>query len=713
MSLHNGDPGHNRDSTITYPTRSWGGIAPADPAEGTDGPADRDDIPDVLMPEERVEPGPDSSALNSRSPEITPTRMSTFGAASDDSVGHDEVELLMAHLLRSPAVADAALDLCVESRPGIGLLPGLRANEAPVGTIWESYQEVRTEFGLVAPLDLVRNRARVNAAREFRGTVIECVRTDIDRIIELAKGLSDADVGDGTTGRGLLRHFLTERFLREELRLVGIGQGEINWDALQQIRDRISRLDHAARGVSRSLVDRWGDYEARLARYRGRTMLGMATGWTQFDRLTLGLRGVVLLTSRPGAGKSSFFGHAMLGAVRHNPNVCGVYVSLEMDSETIEQRIHAHLSELPLPTLLRGSPELRRRDGGPASEPNFTSADQSKLDRARQLIDEFGPRLMILGREDLGAHVSVEAIRARVDGFKRACGAESAVVVLDYLSLLEAPREFNRSELEADKWRITQARRVVQGTQTPAFPEGDALLVICESRKPANSRDGEWGEGLEDYMGSARLTYAAEMTLNFRSLSEAELQNHYGQAHHGNKRQIIAALEEQAVSPVALKVTKARGASKGEIIYEYRFHEYRFIEQPQLSSEEQQRRQAQRVTETGQAAQSRVKELVVTVIRAADRNSGMSQSQVKEAIGAGVKAAKLRSYNLGNCLDELVREHILERFEGPNPNGSGKIHSRWKLSNDAREPVEQPIRQTSRQASRMRTRRSVNGSVES
>lgn len=593
-----------------------------------------------------------------------------MGAVRDDPVSKDEIRLMMAWLLRSPEVAGRATGTLPD-----GDLIGMRISEEPLELLWDAYRQQLNEAGSQPPLEVVRIRALGKVEQNFSRAIVSDVRSEINAVCEYVRGLPEATFADPSVGLGLLRHFLTERVLREEMRQIGNGTGDIDLRQLDDFRVRIDQLGHSTGAAPLSLSQQWTGYAARLALYRSRLLLGIATGWPQFDQLSLGLRGVVLLTAKPGAGKSSFFMHGMLGAVRHNEGVCGVYVSLEMDRELVLQRIHAHLSELPLATVLRGSPGRR----GATDGVYFTPEDQAKLDRARTLIVELGPRLLILDRADLGGRASVEAIRSLVTVFKRSCGAENAVVVLDYLSLLDVPSEFNRSENEADKWRITEARRIVDETQTAGCPEGDALLVICESRKPANSRDGEWGEGLADYMGSARLTYAAEMALNFRSLSNDEVQARYGQRHPGRSRkEILDVLEREGTAPLVLAVTKARGASKGEIAYEYRFHEYIFVELPALSREEQRRRQDQQEASAEQAVRDQVKGLVLDAVgRTGD--VGVSLKAIRAAIGPATAAAKLRGFDLRRCLDELVRDRALEAYEGPNANGTGKAHSRWRV----------------------------------
>lgn len=160
-----------------------------------------------------------------------------WGARRDDPVTEDDVRLLIAYLLRCPGVADAA----VASLPD-GDLPGLSIlYDAHYEALWLACRGLRARSGSHPPLELVRVEAPGQMVAGLADPEL------INETVEYVRGLPSEMFTDPTAGRELLGRYLTERWLRSELRDVGEGEGDIDWTRVEDIRLRISRLGSGAR----------------------------------------------------------------------------------------------------------------------------------------------------------------------------------------------------------------------------------------------------------------------------------------------------------------------------------------------------------------------------------------------------------------------------------------------------------------------------------
>jgi hypothetical protein len=97
----------------------------------------------------------------------------------------------------------------------------------------------------------------------------------------------------------------------------------------------------------------------------------------------------------------------------------------------------------------------------------------------------------------------------------------------------------------------------------------DPVLVISEARKPFD-KDGAWGGGLADVMGSARGTYTPDMVLLLRPWSDAELAEIEGVGAEGKVKQVAAEVrarhEALGFAFQRLSIVKGRdGTSRGNI----------------------------------------------------------------------------------------------------------------------------------------------------
>jgi hypothetical protein len=239
-------------------------------------------------------------------------------------------------------------------------------------------------------------------------------------------------------------------------------------------------------------------------------------------------------------------------------------------------------------TLNRGSPEMM----GNGRETRFSDAHQRCLDTADQLAARYqlNQRLWICDREQVGTALTATRIARLLHQAKESVSATRALLVLDYLNIVEVPDDVSRrsDSLEQDRYRVRLIQDVIAATATPDNPDGDAVLAISEARKPSSAKE-TWGAELYDIMGSSRLPYAVDAAIVYRSMSLKEIERHYDvrgpEAARARKEQ----LSESGRSPVLLTLAKGRdGMTRGEWAMEFHFRRSRFESirrrpQPQLA----------------------------------------------------------------------------------------------------------------------------------
>ncbi len=148
-------------------------------------------------------------------------------------------------------------------------------------------------------------------------------------------------------------------------------------------------------------------------------VVGLATGFTEFDKMTAGLQPgqVMILAARPGMGKTALFVSALLHTSVMKNSVAALF-SLEMSKEELGFRFFAGLSRIDSKRLKTGAlakEEFRRLMG---------AAEQ--LGQARIHIDDT-PALSVLD------------IRARCRRLK-AKEKQLDLIIVDYLQLMRGPK---------------------------------------------------------------------------------------------------------------------------------------------------------------------------------------------------------------------------------------------------------------------------------
>jgi replicative DNA helicase len=190
-------------------------------------------------------------------------------------------------------------------------------------------------------------------------------------------------------------------------------------------------------------------------------MRGLATGFTDFDKMTGGLRpgDLVIVAGRPSMGKSTLaVNMAEYAAVNPSIRAPVAIFSMEMPSEQIITRMLASIGGVPLGSL---------RSGRIADEDwaRITSAT-SQLSEAKIFIDET-PAL------------SPTDLRARARRLKREHGL--GLVVVDYLQLMQVPG--NREN------RATEIAEISRGLKVLAKELAVPVIALSQLNRGVEQRE--------------------------------------------------------------------------------------------------------------------------------------------------------------------------------------------------------------------------------
>lgn len=144
------------------------------------------------------------------------------------------------------------------------------------------------------------------------------------------------------------------------------------------------------------------------------------------DRLTSGLRGLILLSGPADGAKTALALQLGIDVVRHNPSACLLFVSPTIFHWEVLTRLKSRLARLSGTALLRACSRKHRGLG---------SRGQRRLERAEQELADWGRRVLVLDRENT-PELSLQRVREAWHQFKSETGSQRGVVVIDHLDQL-------------------------------------------------------------------------------------------------------------------------------------------------------------------------------------------------------------------------------------------------------------------------------------
>lgn len=260
----------------------------------------------------------------------------------------------------------------------------------------------------------------------------------------------------------------------------------------------------------RSLSDTLDAVLERARAGQGKAAVGLTT--PRFPNLSdalFGWRGLCIVGAAPGLGKTTLAVAAGIDAVEENPTACLVFVSFEMPTETLVERILCDMAGVPQRALRTGPPVFgaSMRDGL-----TLTETQHDGLEDAKRRILNLSPRVALVGKNDIGVMSSASAdgrdcmskVEALVVDLKRRSGCSRSFVVIDYLAIVPVERR----EKEPFANDTDRMRFILSGLTTLRDNlDGDAnpVVVVAQARK------ADFDEPtLASIMGTADTAYSAD-----------------------------------------------------------------------------------------------------------------------------------------------------------------------------------------------------------
>jgi hypothetical protein len=316
----------------------------------------------------------------------------------------------------------------------------------------------------------------------------------------------------------------------------------------------------------RSLDQELAAHAARLARGRGRELVGLGQGAiVRLDRSTLGLRGLMLLAAAPNVGKTTLAMQLGLDVVRMNPDACLLFVSLEMSRADIMTRLLCNLSRLDWKTVILGEGGLGEAAG---TADKTSQTHEQALAQAQSELGQLGRRILILDEENC-PRPTVEGLLMELAGLKSRSGASRALILVDYLQVFPlpgGPDSAPASEHDADMWRVGALKSLRDLS-------GEAVLAISEVAKPSPGQ--AWAGSLTDIAGSSRAIYTPDMVFLLQTLSEEESLRQIG----GDPRAAKQQMQQLGIAFLRLAVAKGRdGVVRDTINLTFYHRQSRFAE---------------------------------------------------------------------------------------------------------------------------------------
>lgn len=316
-------------------------------------------------------------------------------------------------------------------------------------------------------------------------------------------------------------------------------------------RDLVSLVQSAAPD-SATMVDAEDAARQTLERIRHDKKHGKARGrmcgLDCFDKRLRGFQpsNLLIAAGRPSMGKTALARAAAFGCARLNPGEQVVYFCLEMDRDEMSARNLAAISR----ETGRGIPYFRM-------EGDSLSDDQlDQLDECRARI----PSNFILDDSD---SLSIEHIERRCMALRKR--GPIALIVVDYLQIMEMPRGLNGSRTEA-------VGEITQRLKRLAKRLGCAVLALSQLSRKVEERDSK-RPMLSDLRDSGSIEQDANVVMFvFRESYYLERMD----APKGMDGRVWEAKLETAKNKMEVITGKARGGPIGSDVQRY-FAPYDYI----------------------------------------------------------------------------------------------------------------------------------------
>jgi replicative DNA helicase len=263
--------------------------------------------------------------------------------------------------------------------------------------------------------------------------------------------------------RSLLRKLITAG--REIASSAFGGEGLSARDLVDQAEKRVFEIAEQSTGrregaqrvstLLPGLIDQIDEWHSNPDKLRG-----LPTGFTDFDRLTGGLRGgdLVIVAGRPSMGKTTLaVNMAEFAAVSPDSKAAVAIFSMEMPSDQLVTRMLSSIGHVPLNSIRSGQ----------ISDEDWVriTAATSQLSEARIFIDE-------------SAALTPTELRARARRIKREHGLD--LVIVDYMQLMQVPG--------TQENRATEIAEISRGLKALAKELNIPVIALSQLNRSVEAR---------------------------------------------------------------------------------------------------------------------------------------------------------------------------------------------------------------------------------
>lgn len=270
----------------------------------------------------------------------------------------------------------------------------------------------------------------------------------------------------------------------KDLQASSESQIEAAESALYQIAER-GRYQSGPRTFESVLAST--EEEIRSAALRHDGMIGLATGLSDFDKMTGGLHksDLIIVAGRPAMGKTALATSVAFHIAAHHGNGGGSvgFFSLEMSAEQLATRI------LSMRTQIQAS-DIRRGNIG-ADRLEMITDEMKRIQKTPFYIDESGA-------------LSLGALTARARRLKRGHGLD--LIVVDYLQLMtESSRSYRDN-------RVHEVTMISRGLKALAKELNVPVIAVSQLSRQVESRDDKRPQ-LADLRDSGAIEQDADLVL--------------------------------------------------------------------------------------------------------------------------------------------------------------------------------------------------------
>ncbi|MBS3757689.1 MAG: AAA family ATPase [Desulfobacterales bacterium] len=216
-----------------------------------------------------------------------------------------------------------------------------------------------------------------------------------------------------------------------------------------------------------------------LEKNRGKSLLGMPTGFEKMDHAMDGISGINIMGGQPKAGKSTFFMQISTEAARRGMSV--IYYDFENSRQKIYLRTLCRLSRLSEESLRRENPD-----------PEAAAQLQQANEEIKKMLTFF--------RVVTDRKLSPDIMRRQIDFMKHETRTESCMVVVDSLHKLPF-KNFSERRTGIDEW--LRHMEAIRDEQQASF------LVVSELSR---GREGNYSKqpDLGSFKESGDIEYSAD-----------------------------------------------------------------------------------------------------------------------------------------------------------------------------------------------------------